>query len=63
MPFIIKMMGKKEIQKISKTLNMPEEELKKILKETLDAVSKPTLNNIDCPQHYEIGISSSDNKD
>lgn len=53
------MINKKEIQEISKKINMPEEKVEKMLKETLDAVSKPSLNNIDCP-HYEIGVGSSD---
>ena len=54
------MVSKKDIQEISKKLNMPEEKVEKMLKETLEAISKPPLDNIHCPQHYEIGVGSSD---
>lgn len=49
------MISKKDIQEISKEIDMPAEQLKRILKE----VSKPSLDNIDCP-HFEIGVGSSD---
>ena len=39
---------------------MAEEKVEKVIKDTLDAISKPSLDNIDCPQHYEIGVGSSE---
>lgn len=54
------MTSKKEIREISKKLNMPEEKIEEVIKDTLDAISKPSLDNIDCPQHYEIGVGSSE---
>ena len=54
------MINKKEIQEISRKINMPEEKVEKMLKETFDTITKPPLDNIDCPQHYEIGVGSSD---
>ena len=54
------MMNKKEIQEISKKIGMPEGKVEKLLKETLETISKPSLDNIDCPQHYEIGVGSSE---
>lgn len=50
------MARKEEIQELSKQLNIPEETVEKILKD----VSKPSLDNIDCPQNYDIGIGPSD---
>jgi len=49
------MIGKKKIVEISKKTKISEERVEKIL----DAVSKPLLQNIDCP-HYKIGIGSSE---
>jgi len=49
------MINKKEIQEISKKLNMSEKKVEKILED----ISKPSLDNIDCP-HCEIGVGSSD---
>lgn len=54
------MMSKKEIQEISKKVNMSEEEVEKILKETFDAISKPSLTNTHCSFDDEIGVGSSD---
>ena len=48
-------MNKKEIKEISKKTNISEEEIEKIL----ISVTKPSLDNIDCP-HYKFGVGSSD---
>ena len=53
------MVSKKDIQEISKKLNIPVEKVEKMLKEVFESISKPSLDNIDCP-HYEVGIGSSD---
>ena len=53
------MMGKREVQAISKKLDISEKKVEKMLKETFDAISEPPLDNIDCP-HHEIGIGPSD---
>ena len=52
-------MNKKQVKEISMEINIPKEKVEKILKDTLDAVSKPPLVNIDCP-NSEIGIGFSD---
>ena len=50
------MINKKDIHGISKKINIPEEELKKIL----DDVSKPTLTNTHCSFDDESGVGPSD---
>lgn len=52
----LKMVGKKEIQEISKKLNMPEEKIEKIL----DDVSKPSLTNSHCSFDDVLGVGPSD---
>ena len=49
-----------EIQEISKKINMSEEKVEKILKETLDAISKPSLTNTHCSFDDELGVGPSD---
>ena len=49
------MIDKKKIMEISKKTKISEERVEKIL----DEVSKPLLQNIDCP-HYKIGVGSSE---
>ena len=50
------MMSKKEIQEMSKKINMPEEKIKKILND----VSKPSLTNTHCSFDDESGVGPSD---
>ena len=50
------MASKKEIQEISKKLNMPEEKIERIL----DDVSKPSLTNSHCSFDDELGVGPSD---
>lgn len=50
------MTSKKEIQEIINRLDMPEEEIKKIL----DDVSKPSLTNTHCTFNNELGVGPSD---
>ena len=50
------MINKKEIQEISKKINMPEEKVEKILEE----VSKPSLTNTHCNFDDESGVGPSD---
>lgn len=57
---MIKMISKKEIKKISKKINMKEEEVERILKETFDTISKPSLDNTHCNFNDKIGVGSSD---
>ena len=47
------MINKKEIQEISKKINMPEEKI-------LEDVSKPSLTNTHCSFDDELGVGSSD---
>lgn len=54
------MISKKEIRELSKKVNIPEEEVKKKLKEIFDAVSKPSLNNTSCSFDGESGVGPSD---
>ena len=54
------MTSKKDIQEISKKLNMPEEKVEKMLRETLDAVSKPSLTNTHCSFDDKLGVGPSD---
>lgn len=55
-----KMISKKEIQELSKKMNMPKEEVEKILKEISDAISKPSLTNTHCSFDDEPGVGPSD---
>ena len=48
-----KMISKEEIQKISKKINMSEEEVKKKMRETLNSISKPDATDDD-----EVGNES-----
>lgn len=50
------MINKKEIHEISKKINMPEENVEKILEE----VSKPSLTNTHCTFDDESGVGPSD---
>lgn len=48
------------IREISKKLNMSEEEVEKLLKETFDAITKPLLTNTHCNFDDKLGVGSSD---
>lgn len=54
------MISKKEIQKLSKKTNMPEEKVEKMLKEIFDAISKPSLTNTSCSFDDKLGVGPSD---
>ena len=52
----IQELSKKNIQEISKKINMPEEKVEKILEE----VSKPSLTNTHCTFDDNLGVGHSD---
>ncbi len=50
------MESKEEIHELSKILNMPKEEIEKLLEQ----ISKPSLDNSHCTFDNELGVGNSD---